>query len=201
LFAGASVLSAEEAAANVRSAVSSGGNEKVAGARKAVILFSGIDSLRTKAMEDSLTLELMTAGVEVSSRPRVETLIAQKLTEAAPTAPPAGGTEPETKPQAAPRTVEPIGAVQVAKAAGAQIVLIGTMIDERQRSVLATSPPPAPGSARPGQLLEQPLVVVTATVQVVDVDTDALLMTIVGYWPNGASIPEAAAALAKQLRP
>ena len=196
LFMHASAWSAEDA--SVRSALSPGGREKVAAVRKAVILFSGIDSLRTKAMEDSLTLDLMTAGVEVSSRPQVETLIAQKLTEASPAAQPAGGTE--TKPQAPPRPPEPVGAVQVAKAAGAQIVVIGTMIDERQRSVLASAPT-ALGGARPGQLLDQPLVVVTATVQVVDVDTDALLMTIVGYWPNGTSIPEAATALAKQLRP
>src|SRR5574340_115001 len=81
----ASAWSAEDA--NVRSAFPPGAKERVAAAKGAVILFSGIDSLRTMAMEDSLALELMSAGMEVSSRARVETLIAQKLTEVAPASP------------------------------------------------------------------------------------------------------------------
>ena len=180
----------------VKVAASAAGREAVKSAQRALVLFSGMNPLRCRAMEDAVALELLNAGVEVVSRSRAETLMAQKLLEAVPQTqstagenqpnPPETATEPEARPK-----LEPVGAIQVAKAAGARIALLGTVLEERQRS----------GAGKPGFLLEQPAVVVTVTVQVVDVETDTLLMVLAGEWPNGTTILEAARELARALAP
>jgi len=190
-IAGGAESGGGELGSAVKFALSPMGREKLASARLGVVLFSGVESLRTRAMEDAVALELMNTGMEVVSRPRVETLLAEKLAETIPVAPGKEGSD--QKPDPSVRPLEPVGVVQIAKAAGAQFALIGTMLDERQRSALVST-------GKPGQLLEQPLVVVTVSIQVVDVESNSLLMVLLGHWPNGTSIPEAAQELASTLK-
>jgi len=200
-----SAAAADEAAA-VRSATAAGGQERIRASRKVVVLFSGVDPLRTKVMEDALALELMSAGTQVVPRARVETIISEKVDAATramsealqaqdaaakvQAAQPAGST-----PRPAPSlpAIEPVGAVQVATTAGAQIVLVGTMLEERRREGAAGGPLNA-------QVLQMPAVVVTASLQVIDAETGSLLMVVTGQWPNGTGIPQAAAELAAALR-
>jgi hypothetical protein len=195
----------------VKFAVAQDAQAKLAGARRVTIVFNGVDPLRTKAIEDALALELMRIDLQIVSRTRLETLIMEKLAEAPPQPAPKETPEPARPrtaraagqsaapaapapalaPQPAPYQAEPVGATQVAKAAAAQLVLVGTLVEERLRSApLSTGKP----------VLEQPAMVAAATLQVVDVETDTVLMVLVGEWPNGAGISEAAADLAKALR-
>jgi hypothetical protein len=185
----------------VRSAAAPGAQQRLRAARRAVILFTGADSLRTKVMEDVLAQDLMNAGIEVVSRSRVETLIAQKIGEEAP--PAVAGDEPDQKaPKAGSeqkaepprRPLEPIGACQVARAAGAQLVLIGTVLEDRAAVVSAGK------KGEDARVLEQPIVVLTASIQVVDVESDAILLLLVGDWTSGRTIVEAAGDLAAPLK-
>lgn len=180
-----------ETIANVKSAFGARGREKLQTARRAAVFFSGGDPLRAKVMEDALALELMNARLEIVSRSRLETLIAEKMAETVQPAPPKEVTK--QKPEPGRRPLEPVGAVQVARAAGAQIMLIGTMLDERQHSALVSP-------RKISQMLDQPTVVVTVSIQVVDVETDAVLMVLLVQWPNGASFLEAADQLVKSLK-
>lgn len=179
-----------ETIANVKSAFGARGREKLQMARRAAVFFSGGDPLRAKVMEDALALELMNARLEIVSRSRVETLIAEKMAE---TVPALSREVTKQKPEPGRRPLEPVGAVQVARAAGAQIVFIGTMLDERQHSALVS-----PGKI--SQMLDQPIVVVAVSIQVVDVETDTVLMVLLVQWPNGASFLEAADQLVKSIK-
>ena len=181
----------------MRYALLTGGQEKLAKARRAVILFTGVDSLRTKTMEDALAVELASMGIDIVSRSRFESLIAEKMAEAyaaervAQATPSKEATAQKPEPPVAPP--KPVGAIQVAKGVGAQIVLIGTMLDERQRSELVAA-------GKPGRLLDQPLLLVNASIQVVDVESDSVLMLIFGQWPDGTSIGDASSALGLPIK-
>jgi len=181
----------------VRSAIARGREQTLRAARRAVILFTGDDSLRTKVMEDALALELMNAGMEVVSRSQVETLIAEKMSEAM-----AGkeGTEQkkegtEQKPESASRPFKVVGAVSVAKEARANIVLIGTMLEDHSVFVRTEK-------RKEDQVLSGPIVMVGASIQVVGVETDTVLMVLVGEWTmrSGLSISGAASVLASPLK-
>jgi hypothetical protein len=178
----------------VKSAEAPGAAAKLRAVRRIVVLYSGSDAARTKVMEDALTLELMKHGIECVARSRVETLIAQKLSEGArPTSPRDAkeAADPKSEPPRAP--VEPVGAVQVARAAGAQLVLVGTMFEDRAAIV-------KPNRQGAPELVPQPVMVVTASFQIIDVETDTILMVVVAEWEAGKSILDATTDLIKPLK-
>jgi hypothetical protein len=166
-------------------------------AKLAAIVMNGADLFRTKVMEDALALELLKNGRQIVSRTRMETLIIERLSGAPPASPAKEPLDAPNPGQAlpAPSVVrsqsEPVGASQIAKAAGAQIVFIGNMVEERQRSLPLTTGKP---------VLDQPMMVTALSLQVLNVETESAIMILVGEWPLGISISDAAADLANAMR-
>ena len=167
------------------------GHRKLPGVTKAVLFLNGIDPLRTRIMEDALSLELMSAGVECASRLQVEDLIARMVYQTIPST--SQEEENLKNPETDFQSVESIGTIQVAKAIKAQIAITGNVLDERKRSAMIST-----GEA--GQSLENPLVVVNSAIQIIDADTGTLLMVIVGNWPDGVGIIESVNALVQPLK-
>ncbi|HUT58776.1 MAG TPA: hypothetical protein VNA25_13095 [Phycisphaerae bacterium] len=191
---GVSLAGRDQAASEIHSAVSAGAALRLNKARTAVILFTGADTLRTKVMEDALAVELMRAGIRVVPRSKVELLIAQKLAETEQQAPSSAlPGEAQTSAPSASR-VRPLGVMEVAKAAGADVALIGTMVDAISVTV--------PQSGRdPGYLTNQAVMLLAASIQVIDLDdTDVVAMVITGSWPKGIAFDDSAVALAKPFQ-
>ncbi len=191
---GVSRAGRDEAASGVHAAVSTGAALRLKKARTAVILFTGADALRTKVMEDALAVQLMGAGIRVVSRSKVELLIAEKLAETEQQEP-SSALPGESQTSAPPASrARPLGVVEVARAAGADVALIGTMVD-----AISVAVPQA--GREPGYLTNQAVMLLAASIQVVDLeDTNMVAMVVTGSWPKGIAFDDSAVALAEPLQ-
>lgn len=89
--------------------------------------------------------------------------------------------------EASKHAPKPVSALQVGGAAEAQVLFLGTFFEERVPQWTANS--------IAGSLPQEPVRVVAASLQVLDVEMGTPLLVVTAEWPRGAGIGEAARAL------
>ncbi|MDO8589488.1 MAG: hypothetical protein Q7T82_20895 [Armatimonadota bacterium] len=157
--------------------------ERAKSIRRAIVIINGGDPLRSRAMEDAMAIELSSLGIQTVSRAKVDKIVDDLGRRDSATADKTKAAQPS------------VSILDVAKVARAEAVISGNMLEERLRS----------GAWTPSKqlsltdVLDQPIVVVTASLQIVDAETDEILLVVMGDYRGGKTIPDAASDLVKPI--
>jgi hypothetical protein len=173
-----------------------GASARLTSIKGAVVLLTGEDALRTRLLQEALAVELMVRGIPVVEQIRVDSAMATELARRAPTLADAraGGSSQADSSTLSPAEILP-NALDLARAIGADTAFTGTIV-ERLVRVDETKRQSPPLESRQSA---DTVLVTAVSFQALDVPSGRLLFAAVVPFDGGATLIQAAFAMAQAL--